>query len=32
MTGNYYAAYVADDRKIVHLFKYAANQIGVIIR
>lgn len=32
MNGNYYAEYVADDRKIVHLFKYAANQIGVTIK
>lgn len=29
MNGNYYAAYVADNRNIVHLFQYAANQIHV---
>lgn len=29
MNGNYYAAYVSDNRNIVHLFQYAANQIHV---
>jgi len=29
MNGNYYAAYVADDRKIVHLFNYVGSIIGV---
>lgn len=29
MNGNYYAAYVADNRNIVHLFQYAGNYIGV---
>jgi len=32
MNGNYYAAYVADNRNIVHLFQYAGNYIGVIIK
>lgn len=29
MNGNYYAAYVADNRNIVHLFQYAGNYIGL---
>lgn len=29
MNGGYYAAYVADNRNIVHLFTYAGNYIGV---
>ena len=29
MNGNYYAAYVADNRNIVHLFNYAGNYIGI---